>query len=101
MCGNCLDRSIGPKSPGLVILEHELTEDTVQAFMNAYPVMKSNGWEIESLALIESDSAYQNSDGTGDDSTVQFGDILGDFSTSTSASSTTSARYLNGQIFFS
>ncbi|KAF8914600.1 carbohydrate esterase family 4 protein [Mucidula mucida] len=91
----------GPKSPGLVILEHELTEDTVQAFMNAYPVMKSNGWEIESLALIESDSAYQNSDGTGDDSTVQFGDILGDFSTSTSASSTTSARYVNRQIFFS
>ncbi|KAF8909440.1 hypothetical protein CPB85DRAFT_1519372, partial [Mucidula mucida] len=27
----------GPKSPGLAILEHELTEDTVQAFMNATP----------------------------------------------------------------
>ncbi|KAF8910686.1 hypothetical protein CPB85DRAFT_1253239 [Mucidula mucida] len=60
----------GPKSPGLIILEHELTDDTVQAFMDAFPVMKSNGWETKSVALLSADSAYQNSDGTGDSSTV-------------------------------
>ncbi|KAF9026290.1 glycoside hydrolase/deacetylase [Hymenopellis radicata] len=46
----------GPKSPGLAILEHELTEDTVQAFMNAFPAMKANGWETASIALLASDT---------------------------------------------
>ena len=42
----------GPKSPGLIILEHELTNNTVGAFMNAYPLMKSNGWTLPSVARI-------------------------------------------------
>jgi len=42
----------GPKSPGLIILEHELTNNTVGAFMNAYPAMKSNGWTLPSVARI-------------------------------------------------
>ncbi len=69
---------LGPKSPGLAILEHELTEDTVQAFMNAFPAMKQNGWETASIALLASDtgSAYQNADGTGNDSTVMEAGIL-------------------------
>ena len=28
----------GPKSPGLIVLEHELTDDTVNTFINALPV---------------------------------------------------------------
>ncbi|KAF9026752.1 glycoside hydrolase/deacetylase [Hymenopellis radicata] len=66
----------GPKSPGLIILEHELTDDTVQAFMDAFPVMKSNGWETKSVALLSADSAYQNSAGTGDGTTVTPDSIL-------------------------
>ncbi|KAF8909480.1 hypothetical protein CPB85DRAFT_1222100 [Mucidula mucida] len=66
----------GPKSPGLIILEHELTDNTVQAFMDAFPIMKSNGWNTKSMALLVADSAYQNSDGTGDSSTVTSAGIL-------------------------
>ncbi|KAJ7700092.1 hypothetical protein B0H17DRAFT_1196088 [Mycena rosella] len=31
----------GPKSPGLIILEHELSDQSVASFIAAYPVMKS------------------------------------------------------------
>ncbi|KAJ6630408.1 hypothetical protein B0H10DRAFT_1774810 [Mycena sp. CBHHK59/15] len=53
----------GSKSPGLIILEHELSSLSVGAFMAAYPVMKSNNWVTESLAqLIDGSSAYRNAD---------------------------------------
>ncbi|TDL29874.1 glycoside hydrolase/deacetylase [Rickenella mellea] len=42
----------GPKSPGLIILEHELTKDSVQGFINNYPLMKSNGWQTVSMAQL-------------------------------------------------
>ncbi len=44
--------------------------------MDAFPVMKSNGWETKSVALLSTDTAYQNSDGTGDSSTVTPDSIL-------------------------
>ncbi|KAJ7047372.1 hypothetical protein C8F04DRAFT_1058591 [Mycena alexandri] len=51
----------GPKSPGLIILEHELSNLSVAAFKAAYPVMKSNNWNTGSLAqIVEGTSAYQN-----------------------------------------
>ncbi|KAL0064023.1 hypothetical protein AAF712_009091 [Marasmius tenuissimus] len=46
----------GPKTPGLIVLEHELTEQTVQAFTEAYPRIKNNGWRTESLLALLSDS---------------------------------------------
>ncbi|KAL0949996.1 hypothetical protein HGRIS_010005 [Hohenbuehelia grisea] len=55
----------GPKSPGLIVLEHELSDQSVQAFMDAYPAIKKNGWKIGSLAKIIGDSAYQNTDPSG------------------------------------
>jgi chitin deacetylase len=52
----------GPKSPGLMILEHELSDLSVGAFMAAYPLMKSAGWNLQSAArLINTDGAYRNS----------------------------------------
>ncbi|KAG7449211.1 chitin deacetylase [Guyanagaster necrorhizus] len=65
----------GPKTPGLIILEHELTTDMVQAFINAYPFMKSNGWNTTSVARLVGDGRpYQNSN--NDDSTVTADGIL-------------------------
>jgi peptidoglycan/xylan/chitin deacetylase (PgdA/CDA1 family) len=56
----------GPKSPGLIILEHELSDVAVQAFIDAYPAMKSNGWKLVSVAQMgPTGSAYQNANGTG------------------------------------
>ncbi|KAJ7753528.1 carbohydrate esterase family 4 protein [Mycena metata] len=54
----------GPKSPGLMILEHELSNLSLSAFMAAYPLMKSAGWNTQSAArLINTDGAYRNAAG--------------------------------------
>ncbi|KAJ7808586.1 carbohydrate esterase family 4 protein [Mycena olivaceomarginata] len=54
----------GPKSPGLMILEHELSDLSIGAFMAAYPLMKSAGWKTQSAArLVNTDGAYRNSPG--------------------------------------
>ncbi|KAJ7119949.1 chitin deacetylase [Mycena crocata] len=51
----------GPKNPGLIILEHESSVDTIHAFMAAYPVMVQNKWNPVSLATLLGDgAAYQN-----------------------------------------
>lgn len=52
----------GPKSPGLIILEHEIAQDTVGVFIDSFPEIIQNGWKFESLArLIGNDQVYQNS----------------------------------------
>ncbi|THV08556.1 glycoside hydrolase/deacetylase [Dendrothele bispora CBS 962.96] len=84
----------GPKSPGLIILEHELSDQSVQAFIDAYPVIVQNGWKIESVAQLANatnPSAYRNAPGTGD-GPVTAGDILAPTpQTTTSATSSSSA----------
>lgn len=56
-------RCSGSQNPGLVILEHELTEASVQAFMTAFPLFKQYNWNLESVATMNGQSAYQNADG--------------------------------------
>ena len=56
----------GPKSPGLIVLEHELTDGTVQAFIDAYPLIGQNGWTAVSQARLDNSTGiYQ--DGEEDD----------------------------------
>ncbi|KAI0776094.1 hypothetical protein BD413DRAFT_438435, partial [Trametes elegans] len=88
----------GSKSPGLVILEHELTNDTSGAFMQAYPLIQQNGWNFVSLARMDGGSAYLNADGpTGDvkpASVAQFNadtSAGGESSSSSAAGSATSS----------
>ncbi|KAF8450717.1 carbohydrate esterase family 4 protein [Boletus edulis BED1] len=50
----------GPKTTGLVILEHELSDLSVQSFMAAYPLMVANGWKRVSLAQMDGLGAYLN-----------------------------------------
>ncbi|KAA1466515.1 glycoside hydrolase/deacetylase [Dentipellis sp. KUC8613] len=50
----------GPKSPGLIILEHELSNGSVNAFMQGYPLMTQNGWQIESVARLQGLAPYWN-----------------------------------------
>ncbi|KAF8655300.1 hypothetical protein AX16_003198 [Volvariella volvacea WC 439] len=69
----------GPKSPGLVVLEHESMDATVQAFINAYPLIQANGWTAASLArVVNGDRAYQNAQSSSSDD-VEFA-IVGDLS---------------------
>ena len=51
----------GPKSPGLNLLEHEITEGEVTAFINSYPLMKSNNWLIKTIPELTGANWYQNS----------------------------------------
>lgn len=50
----------GPKTPGLIILEHELDNNTTTAFINAWPLMSSTGWNVQSVTRIFG-SVYSNS----------------------------------------
>ncbi|GBE79445.1 Chitin deacetylase [Sparassis crispa] len=50
----------GPKSPGLIILEHELTNGSVNAYMDVFPLIRQNGWDIVSVAQLDGLPAYQN-----------------------------------------
>ncbi|KAF9491030.1 glycoside hydrolase/deacetylase [Pleurotus eryngii] len=58
----------GPKSPGLIILEHDTSEAAVDAFISAYPVIKANGWQLVSQAQLSNGhgSTYQNVDAQGE-----------------------------------
>ncbi|KIY49201.1 glycoside hydrolase/deacetylase, partial [Fistulina hepatica ATCC 64428] len=54
----------GPKSPGLIILEHELSQQSVTVFTDSFPSMKANGWKVASVAQIAfpkfGSTPYQN-----------------------------------------
>ena len=64
----------GPRSPGLIILEHEITGDDVTAFMNMYPLIATAGggapWQVMSISQLfdghtngtHGKGWYQNSD---------------------------------------
>jgi hypothetical protein len=72
----------GPKSPGLIILEHELSNQSVKAFIDAYPVMKANGWNITSTAELAGNLPYQNADSSTAPVTPANGVIVGDINSS-------------------
>ncbi|KAJ7598618.1 carbohydrate esterase family 4 protein [Mycena floridula] len=53
----------GPQDPGMLILEHELSDQSVAAFVAAYPLMKSK-WKLNSAArLVDPNGAYRNTAG--------------------------------------
>lgn len=79
----------GPKSPGLIILEHELSDGSVQAFIDAYPLMQSNGWDIRNIPNLFNQPWYSNS--LNDNSTVSQLDIVSAGSVSINLSTTSAA----------
>lgn len=78
----------GPKNPGLIILEHELSNQAVQAFMTSYPLMKSNGWNVTSAAQLAGNFPYQNSHGSESTVIPAHDVIVGSFDTSVPLSAT-------------
>jgi chitin deacetylase len=53
----------GSKSPGINSLEHEIKDTEVDAFIAAFPVGKSNGWNIMSIPDAFNQPWYSNSEG--------------------------------------
>ncbi|KLO19951.1 glycoside hydrolase/deacetylase [Schizopora paradoxa] len=81
----------GPKSPGLIILEHELYQQTVQAFMTNYPLMAQNGWKTVSTVVTTNQTTYQNGTLVAGDSDNAFSVSVSTTSTSSSAASSSTA----------
>ncbi|KAJ7765246.1 carbohydrate esterase family 4 protein [Mycena metata] len=80
----------GSKSPGLIILEHELTTQSVASFIAAYPIMQQNKWNIQSLAqLMSNGSSYFNS--ATSSSPVVAADVLGAQNVTAPAGSTSAS----------
>ena len=63
----------GPKSPGLCILEHELSTQSVNVFINTYPLIAQNGWTAKSIPDAVGAAWYQNS--ADDTSAVTTADV--------------------------
>lgn len=83
----------GPKSPGLCILEHELSTQSVQIFIDNFPLIAQNGWTPKSIAEALGTPFYQNSAGdTSPVTTVSVGQPV----PTLTASSTTSANSTTG-----
>ncbi|SCV72494.1 BQ2448_4031 [Microbotryum intermedium] len=62
----------GPKSPGLMILEHEVTSRSIGAFMRTFPTLISKGWIPQSIPDLFSQSWYLNAAGPSDTPTKGF-----------------------------
>jgi len=58
-----------PKSPGLITLEHEITDSELGGFIAAFPAIASNGWQFKSLAqaLSNGGNVYQNANSSTSD----------------------------------
>ncbi|KAF8165345.1 hypothetical protein B0H34DRAFT_793744 [Crassisporium funariophilum] len=81
----------GPKIPGLMILEHETSDVTVDGFISAYPLIKANGWQFASLAtLVGGGDVYQNAKSSSSNDVDPQGIILGNGTSSTLPNTSTS-----------
>lgn len=57
----------GPRSPGILALEHEINNSTVQVFMAEYPKFAAQNWQVSSVPDAYGLDWYQNAVGnTGD-----------------------------------
>lgn len=81
----------GSKTPGLIILEHELDNNTVGAFMQNYPLVKQNGWNAVSTAQLNSTLTPWQGGGAGNDGTPGSGTVAGDLAFASSAPATSSS----------
>jgi len=62
----------GPKSPGLIVLEHELTDVTTGGFEISFNMIKANGWNFQSLAqVVGGGSSYQNAQSSSSNDVIQ------------------------------
>lgn len=83
----------GPKSPGILALEHELNNNTVDVFIREYPHAAANGWVVKSVADAFGFRWYQNAmSNTGEVAPFAIGkDITTDLATSAPLAPSSSA----------
>ncbi|GAA5924808.1 uncharacterized protein JCM15063_005739 [Sporobolomyces koalae] len=76
----------GPKSPGVIGLEHESGPNPVAGFVNTFSGIKSNGWDARSIPDLWGARWYQNAESNDDPSkNTSFVIGSGPFNTSSAA----------------
>ena len=86
----------GSKSPGLLLLEHELNNNTVTNFEVSFPLIAQNNWQMLAVPDAFNMSWYQNS--VGDNSTVismSVGDAAPSMTSSTTSLSMSTASSMS------
>jgi len=63
------------KSPGLIILEHELTTHSVHGFTHAWPAIRKAGWDTRPIPSLFNMPWYQNANGDSD-ATIHLNSVL-------------------------
>lgn len=91
----------GPKSPGLIILEHELSNMSVQAFIDAFPLIGQNGWNIVSVTELGGADPYQNANSSTSSVQPANGILAFDYSASANISSSTVSPQISSESGFS
>ncbi|KAJ1308486.1 hypothetical protein OPQ81_004190 [Rhizoctonia solani] len=80
----------GPKSPGLCILEHELSTQSVSVFIDNFPLIAQNGWTPKSIADALGAPYYLNAaDNTSPVTTVDVAQPVPTVNPSTTTTTTT------------
>ncbi|KAF8639775.1 hypothetical protein AX17_001035 [Amanita inopinata Kibby_2008] len=75
------------KTPGLIVLEHETSNLSVDVFMDAFPMILANGWNFNSLAQVTGGSAVvDSSHNPGSESPLNTTDTSPSFSSNTPVS---------------
>lgn len=73
-----------------MILEHEISDLTVGAFIDAFPLIAQNGWKFESLAGAYGGGVYQNAESSTSDDVDEASIIEGAGGRNLTSTSTTS-----------
>jgi len=100
----------GPRSPGLIVLEHEIHADDVDVFMAIYPLLRDSDWEVRSIAELFEDEVgwYLNAQnnqgevveadvGSGPDPTANSNNNGGNSGNGNGSGSGNSSRTTSGQ----
>jgi len=87
-----------PKKPGLIILEHEVSNITISAFIESFPMIAAQNWTFKSLAEAVGDGRiYQNAANSTSDDVLPLNivhDVAASFSTIAQTSSVTTTSSL-------
>lgn len=87
----------GPKTPGLVILEHTNSAITVGGFIQVFPLIASTGWTFRSVLEVVNDGAVYLNANSSTSNVTPMG-ILLPYSTTTSSSSTPPSNTFTSSI---
>ncbi|PWN23700.1 glycoside hydrolase/deacetylase [Microstroma glucosiphilum] len=87
----------GSKSPGIILLEHEIEAPSLSLFQGYYPTLRENGWTPEPIGNFDQAKAwYANGLNASTPTTGQTGMLLANQVSATSSSSSSSTSSSTG-----